>query len=306
MDGASDEESRKGQEINEKLQLPYDNSLSAEKLLELRNKFPFPLNQLIKYFGEDLVEEIKNAENQKVREITKNIQLAREKLQKSSAYKEIMEQMQNPEMVARIKNVIDTDPHHSQLQLVLYGVGEMKHEIGALQLAFAILLREKFEWVNDIVVFDPILSPLETRAICELNCTYLFVNEEGRRTVDRPTLFFMPHCPVNLFENVLQANWTSANLNKIIILGNILSGYIISLDYFFALKAVLNTDHVLHEIPLPEKARKAYPPAPRGTVPDPDREISRAFLNLGWHFFAWDDSLEHFKHDFVSVVQNYY
>jgi hypothetical protein len=49
-----------------------------------------------------------------------------EKLEKSSFFGEFMKQMQDPEMIAQIERVIGTDPHHSQLQVVLYGVGRME------------------------------------------------------------------------------------------------------------------------------------------------------------------------------------
>jgi len=43
--------------------------------------------------------------NTKVQEIIKKIQLALEKLEKSSFYSKFMKQMQNPEMLARIERV---------------------------------------------------------------------------------------------------------------------------------------------------------------------------------------------------------
>jgi hypothetical protein len=90
-------------------------------------------------------------------------------------------------LVARIKMAIRKDPHHSQLQMVIYGIGEMNDvkysknmEDSHMQLAFAILLREKFQWVNDIIVYDPVLSFVDRRAINQLDCTCLSVNEQGR------------------------------------------------------------------------------------------------------------------------------
>jgi len=122
--------------------------------------------------------------------------------------------------------------------------------------------------------------------------------------VDRPTLFFMPHCPLVLYENVLEANWTSVNLNKIIILGNSFNRYTpYALDYCDSkkVKAVRNSDHVLHEIPLPEitetTIRKASPSAPSGSSLD---VFLRAFAHLSWHFFAWDGSLDDLNLDLSS------
>ena len=79
-------------------------------------------------------------------------------------------------------------------------------------------MKEKFDIVNDIVLYDPILSPIERTTINELGCTVLHDNEFGKRTVHRPTIFFMPNCPFYFHDNVLRVNWTPANLNKIIVL----------------------------------------------------------------------------------------
>ena len=141
-------------------------------------------------------------ENTRYQDIINNIQLALEKLEKSSFCAEFMKHVQNPEIAAEIERVIATDPQYSKLQLVLYGVGEMERsdytrnvEVCHMQLALAILLKEKFQWVNDIVVYDPRLCPLEKKAISAFNCTFLRVNEYGRCTIDRPTLFFSASLP---------------------------------------------------------------------------------------------------------------
>ena len=187
--------------------------------------------------------------------------------------------------------------------MVIPDIGEMNDvknsknmEDSHMQLAFAILLREKFQWVNDIVVYDCVLSFVDRRSINQLDCTCLSVNEQGRRTVDRPTLFCMPHCPIALYENVLEANWTSLNLNKIIILGNSFNNHTqYHLDYFNAkrVKAIRNSDYVLHEFPLPEITKESI----REACPSDPSESSlvvyfRAFQSLSWHFFAWDGSLD--------------
>ena len=97
-------------------------------------------------------------ENTRYEQIIKNIQLALFKLKRSFFFEEFMKQMRDPEIVAQIERVTE----HSKLQVVLYGIGELeptKHEreaeVSHLQLAFVILLKERFEWVNDIVVYDP-------------------------------------------------------------------------------------------------------------------------------------------------------
>jgi hypothetical protein len=55
------------------------------------------------------------ANNGTTEEIIKKIHLAREKLEKSLFYGKFMAQMQDPEMVTRIENLINTDPQHYEL-----------------------------------------------------------------------------------------------------------------------------------------------------------------------------------------------
>jgi len=235
----------------------------------------------------------------KVGKIIEKIQLALEKLEKSVFYREFVKQIQTPKMVKMIQRVIGTDPNHLQMQLVLYGVGEMVElneqkpygvEVHHMQLCLAILLRNNFEWVHDVVVYDPVLSPMEQKAINAFDCSCLSVNENGRRTVDRPTLFFMPHCELVLYENVLEANWTPANLNKIIILGNKFFPLEKSKKIYpyyrgaRKIQAILQSDHMLYEMELPRTWIDT----------ECDRVYHLAFDYSSWHFFDWDGSVHSF------------
>ena len=135
------------------------------------------------------------------------------------------------------------------------------------------------------MVFDPIVSQLQQKAISAFNCTFLPVNEYGRCIVDRPTLFFMPRCPTDLFNNVLSANWTSANLNKIIILGYSFRATKEDIDHCLYLRslkhlmAILHSDNsnIMLETPLPEPEISLY---------------KTGFGKFSWHFFPSDGSVE--------------
>jgi len=231
---------------------------------------------------------LKPAIDKTVKGLMEKIHIALEALENSEFYKEFMEQMQDPEILEQIQRVRGTDPHHSHLQMVFYGIGNIDPEIrtryshsrSQMQLAFAILMKEKFDFVNDIVLYDPILSTIERTAINELGCTVLHDNEFGKRTVDRPTIFFMPNCPFYLHDNVLGANWTPANLNKIIVLSYTFQDFPNDKSLGFTkVDAVRSSDRLLHEVRLPQTD---ITPA---VYEEPFRDFS-------WHFFAWDGSLE--------------
>jgi len=75
-----------------------------------------------------------------------------------------------------------------------------------------------------IHLFDPMLSSLEKVVARSLGVELIHENEEGKRQVTRPTLFFMPHCPQALYNNVLWSNW-GLGLSRVLILGNSLRNY---------------------------------------------------------------------------------
>ncbi|KAH0896338.1 hypothetical protein HID58_045906 [Brassica napus] len=94
------------------------------------------------------------------------------------------------------------------------------YESPRFQLSIAILMKREFDWVGNIEVFDPVLSATESSVLESLGCTVLSVNEQARREALKPTLFFMPHCEANLYNNLLQANWRMDRLSKIALFGN--------------------------------------------------------------------------------------
>ena len=44
--------------------------------------------------------------------------------------------------------------------------------------------------------------------------------------METPTLVFMPHCGVKLYERFLRANWTDEGRGRMILVGNDLRAYV--------------------------------------------------------------------------------
>ena len=124
-------------------------------------------------------------------------------------------------------------------------------------------------------------SAVERMAIEAFNCTCLTINEHCKRKVDRPTLFFMPHLPFYLFDNVLKANWGPANLKKILILGNTFSDFIESsvVESTTQIKYILSRPQMLCEVPLPGTVRRFIAKI------NLDPVYSEAFHGISWHFW---------------------
>uniref|UniRef100_A0A673HQ44 SRR1 domain containing n=1 Tax=Sinocyclocheilus rhinocerous TaxID=307959 RepID=A0A673HQ44_9TELE len=78
---------------------------------------------------------------------------------------------------------------------------------------------------------DPVFSESEYDALKELGFTVLTENEEGKRAVYQPTLFYLMHCGKALYNNLLWRNWTPQTLPKLIIIGNSFHGIQESIKY---------------------------------------------------------------------------
>ncbi|KAK1327009.1 hypothetical protein QJS10_CPA01g02615 [Acorus calamus] len=108
----------------------------------------------------------------------------------------------------------------SKPTMVAYGIGSIESDPQPrLELSLAILLARHLG-IHRLEVFDPVLSSIECRVIVSLGCAVFSINEHCRRAVTGPTLFFMPHCCRWMFDNLLGANWSASQLNRITVLGN--------------------------------------------------------------------------------------
>lgn len=76
------------------------------------------------------------------------------------------------------------------------------------------------------IVFDPVLSSSEKKILHELKFQTSEENLEGcylvNNSVSNLTVFYLPHCPKQLLNNILWTNWD--RLDRILILGNSISG----------------------------------------------------------------------------------
>lgn len=85
-----------------------------------------------------------------------------------------------------------------------------------------------------IVYFEPLIKPIECKVLTEIfHVQILEINERGKRRVasnqndTSSTLFYMPHCPMRLYSNILWSNWDVDLLfnGRTVIFGNSLNAY---------------------------------------------------------------------------------
>ncbi|XP_077317501.1 SRR1-like protein [Lithobates pipiens] len=141
-------------------------------------------------------------------------------------------------------------PSHRCLQdyeCVCYGLGNFTScVIARHQLAFLLLFLKQFKIpYQQCYVFDPVFSSLEISVLQELDLKVIFKNEEGKRGVQKPTVFYMLHCGKALYNNLLWKNWSLEALSQIIIIGNSFRGIeerllsrVLQRDYTYIFKSL--------------------------------------------------------------------
>jgi len=149
-------------------------------------------------------------------------------LRKFLAQKKEQEQRNERELCPNSDNNNNDDQIHSQT------LSEKKTE--SVNLSF--LHQQK---LIPMLYFEPCINKLEKLVLSEcFFVTVLECNERGERKVDgqsaetdglmtkkpiQSTLFYMPHCPMRLYSNVIWANWEHLTDGRIIIFGNSFHAY---------------------------------------------------------------------------------
>ncbi|KAK9282804.1 hypothetical protein L1049_011026 [Liquidambar formosana] len=212
--------------------------------------------------------------------LMRKMQICMKKLESSQFYHTFLDQIQNSQLSNCIFRVVGSE---LRMHMVIYGIGSIEaYEPPRLQLSLAILMKRKLNWIGDIEVFDPILSATESRVLEALGCSVLSVNEQGRRQALKPTLFFMPHCEAELYDNLLQANWRAEMLNHIVLFGNSFESYEQYVSEFKSSAIVDSAKHILAVQRFTDEFRI-------NTVSD---DYFGAFHDSSWHIFNLDPGTE--------------
>jgi SRR1 len=128
---------------------------------------------------------------------------------------------------------IDSSYMGANLCLVCYGIGNftktstLYYSASTYQLALALTIREAWD-IDESFFLDPCITLAETEILREHRFQVL-ENQQGRQKflegteTKRFIIFFMPHCPRRLYENVIWAHCES--LSRVLVLGNSLRNY---------------------------------------------------------------------------------
>ncbi|KAG6831295.1 hypothetical protein H0H92_011502 [Tricholoma furcatifolium] len=109
------------------------------------------------------------------------------------------------------------------------------------QLAFLLATCEHFAISPaHIFLYDPVFTPEDHALFGSLQFNVLHPPSQNKdaattritpttsedHALDRPTLCFMPHCDLELYESVIKANWTRGRLPRLLLVANRLMDYI--------------------------------------------------------------------------------
>lgn len=75
-----------------------------------------------------------------------------------------------------------------------------------------------------MAVCDPVFSAEDTALLTALNMRVFAPG--AAHALARPTLCFMPHCDIELYDALLRANWSALGLARLFLVGNALQEYI--------------------------------------------------------------------------------
>jgi len=195
------------------------------------------------------------------------------KIENSQFYQTFRDQIETS-VLDYIPKVLGSE---TTMQMVIYGIGSIElYEPPCLQLSIAMLMKRDFNWIGRIEVFDPILSVTESHVLEALGCSVMSINEHGKREALKPTLFFMPHCEAELYNNLLRANWNPNLLKNMVLFGNSFEAYEQHVSLCKTSPVMYLVGHIL-------AARSFTNEVKVETISD---DYYNAFHDSSWHFFS--------------------
>lgn len=109
--------------------------------------------------------------------------------------------------------------------LVSYGLGSFTSRVSIAQLALIILIMKEFD-IGQSLIYDPLMDLVDEAILKEYSISKIDKNERAYHPIDaRPTIFWMPHCPLGLYDNLIESNFSYGKLEKIMIIGNNFGSY---------------------------------------------------------------------------------
>ncbi|CCJ31563.1 unnamed protein product [Pneumocystis jirovecii] len=112
-------------------------------------------------------------------------------------------------------------------RLVMLGLGSFQDSLRSItQLSFGIKIAERLGLKEKIEAYDPVFTFLDCQLLKKLNINFNLHNSlDFLYNAEQPVIFYMPHCPISLYELLLKENWSPKKLCNIFLIGNNLTTY---------------------------------------------------------------------------------
>lgn len=129
--------------------------------------------------------------------------------------------MENSEFLQKVTESLTETLHSTKVEeIICLGIGRVSScSIAKHQLVFISLIAQRFQ-IPVIKFFDPVLSSDEKKLIESLHHTVLTDNTEGKYLAEKPTLFYLPHCPKQITNNLLFTNWNPEHIQNLFLICN--------------------------------------------------------------------------------------
>lgn len=111
-------------------------------------------------------------------------------------------------MKASLREGLDLLKQSNISEIVCFGLGKIgESTVSRYQLALLLFLKELYQ--VKVYVYDPVFSQKENLILKKYGCEILDENIEGKYPIKSYgiTLFYLPHCPKQLCNNLLWSNW---------------------------------------------------------------------------------------------------
>jgi len=134
---------------------------------------------------------------------------------------EAVEELRKTELFANLSAQL-TKLTPSCEELWCFGLGHIAGCVSArFQLALLLLIREFLDIPEErVFVNDPIFFCGEVELLRRLKLEVISENLECKLKCQVNTLFFLPHCPKQLTNNLLYANWSPEGLSRLFLISN--------------------------------------------------------------------------------------
>ncbi|KAJ7899968.1 SRR1-domain-containing protein [Mycena olivaceomarginata] len=113
-------------------------------------------------------------------------------------------------------------------QLLCLGLGSPSSSPNSrAQLAFLLEICKSIAIENgNVSIYDPVFSEEDNALFQELGFRVLSENKDGKHPLDAPTVLWMPHCDLDLYESILATNWSREQLGYMVLISNRLGDYV--------------------------------------------------------------------------------